>query len=423
LGLHYMLLVLDEYFLGVYSAMNNCPGTDLFDHGRKSYDIDKWEHFCAKYPGLFVSVMERQGKIKASMGGIRFWERIENRYFRSNSGIRMRVNVFVETYVKKYMEKHFENLERSWPTSCLGVIQDAYVEILEAKGSKRLGFSPLVDNMPHLTIHPQDNSYDATPYTPQPEPQGASKPRRTSKDGNVPQSGEARARRNSFDHAHHNHKSTSAHDHLEYGATRSSDSIDPAEKHGHAPLHHAQTAQLSTSSSLTSNRSSFSNHAHMHHANSRSSSSESPNPHPVLRRPSTADGERGKAGAVDGLTPTVHPSTVHKRRPSFEDGQRPSTASVAVRKTAMDGAEFSESYTSTGPAAPDVLSIDPMTSVSRSDGFVGPKSPAPPINLGGRVKIEPLPASKGVVHAPLTLEAATHGSDNKHDKNRRRSHA
>jgi hypothetical protein len=161
----------------------------------------------------------------------------------------------------------------------------------------------------------------------------------------------------------------------------------------------------------------------MHHANSRSSSSESPNPHPVLRRPSTADGERGKAGAVDGLTPTVHPSTVHKRRPSFEDGQRPSTASVAVRKTAMDGAEFSESYTSTGPAAPDVLSIDPMTSVSRSDGFVGPKSPAPPINLGGRVKIEPLPASKGVVHAPLTLEAATHGSDNKHDKNRRRSHA
>jgi hypothetical protein len=90
-----MLLVLDEYFLGVYSAMNNCPGTDLFDHGRKSYDIDKWEHFCAKYPGLFVSVMERQGKIKASMGGIRFWERIENRYFRSNSGIRMRVNVFV----------------------------------------------------------------------------------------------------------------------------------------------------------------------------------------------------------------------------------------------------------------------------------------------------------------------------------------
>jgi Ca2+-binding EF-hand superfamily protein len=80
----------------INGALRDCPGVDLFDHGRRSYDIDKWEHFCNKYTGFFISIAERQTKVKAAIGGLRLWDSISNRMFKNNSGINCRVNRFVE---------------------------------------------------------------------------------------------------------------------------------------------------------------------------------------------------------------------------------------------------------------------------------------------------------------------------------------
>ena len=45
------------------------------------YDIDQWELFCAKHPGIFLAAIVDQTKIKEKCGGKEFWESIQNREF------------------------------------------------------------------------------------------------------------------------------------------------------------------------------------------------------------------------------------------------------------------------------------------------------------------------------------------------------
>ena len=60
-------------------ALTETPGTNLFDQGRHMYDIDQWEHFCAKYPGFFRTVIEDQIRIQERCVGRDFWKAIQDR--------------------------------------------------------------------------------------------------------------------------------------------------------------------------------------------------------------------------------------------------------------------------------------------------------------------------------------------------------
>jgi hypothetical protein len=210
------------------------------------------------------------------------------------------------------------------------------------------------------------------------------------------ENGQPHVRRNSFDFNHANYGRTSTQDHLEHG--KSNLPLDHGGTSNHAALQNTLLAGVSSHSGgrspathLSSNRT----------QSSSLSQHESPQGRPSLDgdRPSTAQGYAPR-----------------RRRSSFEDSQRPSTANSSALKMSherVDELTLSVSHANTRDGL-ETSDAGISRSNSNASGVITPPKP------NRLAKLEPLPASKGVVHMPHTLDASTTGSDHKHDKHRRR---
>lgn len=139
-------------------ALHDSPEANLYKEGERTFDIDEWEAFCAKYPTFLATAMECQNKIREKCLGKAFWESIQNRIavfsLKDDMITGVTMTQYIDLYIKNYLRENVRRMhDREWPCCAMNIVIDAHKEALEnGKVDKWLAYQSQAFTQQSLTI-------------------------------------------------------------------------------------------------------------------------------------------------------------------------------------------------------------------------------------------------------------------------------